>query len=106
MATNQRGAFMKSRGLLAALFGLALLPAWTPADEKRPPGLDIYFVDTEGGAATLIVTPAGESVLIDCGNPGSRDAERIYRTAVGAGLKAIDNLIITHWHSDHYGGAE
>src|SRR5262245_33173585 len=25
--------------------------------------LDIYFIDVEGGAATLMVTPAGESVL-------------------------------------------
>jgi beta-lactamase superfamily II metal-dependent hydrolase len=66
--------------------------------------LDIYFIDTEGGAATLIVTPAGESVLIDCGNPGTRDAERIHAAAQAAGLKAIDHLIITHWHLDHYGG--
>jgi beta-lactamase superfamily II metal-dependent hydrolase len=68
-------------------------------------GLDIRFIDTEGGAATLIVTPAGESVLIDCGNPGSRDAERIHKAATAAGLQAIDHLLITHWHSDHYGGA-
>jgi beta-lactamase superfamily II metal-dependent hydrolase len=67
-------------------------------------GLDIYFVDTEGGAATLIVTPAGESILIDCGNPGTRDADRIHTVAQAAGLKAIDHLIITHWHLDHYGG--
>lgn len=67
-------------------------------------GLDVYYVDTEGGAATLIVTPAGESILIDCGNPGARDAERIHQTATKvAGLKAIDHLIITHWHLDHYG---
>ena len=68
-------------------------------------GLEIYYIDTEGGAATLIVTPSGESVLIDCGNPGSRDADRIHQTATRtAGLKAIDHLIITHWHLDHYGG--
>ena len=66
--------------------------------------LDIHFIDTEGGAATLIITPAGESVLIDCGNPGARDAERIHKVAVAAGLKQIDHLYITHWHSDHYGG--
>jgi competence protein ComEC len=68
--------------------------------------LDIYFIDTEGGAATLIVTPAGESLLIDCGNPGGRDAERIHKVATQqAGLKQIDHLFITHWHVDHYGGA-
>jgi competence protein ComEC len=72
------------------------------ADAGR--GLEAYFVDTEGGAATLIVTPQHESILIDCGNPGSRDADRIYRATQEAGLKAIDHLIVTHWHVDHYGG--
>jgi beta-lactamase superfamily II metal-dependent hydrolase len=82
---------------------LGLIASFSQADERRK-GVDIYFVDTEGGAATLIVTPAGESVLIDCGNPGPRDADRIFQTAQVAGLKAIDHLIITHWHVDHYGG--
>jgi beta-lactamase superfamily II metal-dependent hydrolase len=87
-------------GCVLLVLGLGLpLSAGEPA-----PGLDIHFIDTEGGAATLVITPAGESVLIDCGNPGPRDAERIHRTATKAGLKAIDHLFITHWHSDHYGG--
>src|SRR6202795_299879 len=95
---------MRSRWLIAVLLTLCLsaLPAWAA---EKPRGLDVYWVDTEGGAATLIVTPAGESVLIDCGNPGTRDAERIHKVATQqAGLKAIDHLIITHWHTDHYGG--
>jgi competence protein ComEC len=73
-----------------------------PADGR----LDIYWNDVEGGAATLIVTPAGESVLIDSGHPGARDANRIYQTATHvAGLRKIDFLIITHFHLDHFGGA-
>jgi competence protein ComEC len=71
---------------------------------QKPKGLDIYFIDVEGGAATLIVTPARESVLIDCGIPGPRDSGRILKAAQLAGVKAIDHLIITHWHSDHFGG--
>jgi competence protein ComEC len=68
--------------------------------------LDIYWTDVEGGAATLIVTPAGESILIDTGNPGGRDSARIHQTAAQvAGLKAIDHLIVTHLHTDHFGGA-
>lgn len=76
--------------------------------EVRAPALNlsIYWIDAEGGAATLIVTPAGESLLIDTGNPGGRDADRIYEVARNiAGLKQIDHLITTHWHIDHYGGA-
>jgi beta-lactamase superfamily II metal-dependent hydrolase len=88
-----------------ALFAALAVPlAAARADEKR--GLDIYWIDTEGGAATLVVTPAGESVLIDCGNPGGRDAERIHAAATAAGLTAIDHLLITHWHTDHYGGVD
>ena len=68
--------------------------------------LDVYWVDVEGGAATLIVTPAGESLLVDTGNPGTRDAGRIHHVATKiAGLKKIDHLITTHFHGDHYGGA-
>ena len=68
--------------------------------------LDIYWIDTEGGAGTLIVTPAGEAVLIDSGNPGGRDSKRIADVATGvAGLKQIDHLVTTHYHLDHFGGA-
>src|SRR5881396_770234 len=68
--------------------------------------LDIYWNDVEGGGATLIVTPAGESILIDSGNPGGRDAGRIHKTAAEvAGLKRIDHYITTHFHGDHFGGA-
>lgn len=70
----------------------------------RPATLDIYFIDVEGGAATLIVT-GGQSLLIDTGFPGDRDAGRIAHVALEvAGLKQIDHCIITHWHRDHVGG--
>src|SRR5260370_23187688 len=95
---------MQIRWVITISLCLFFSPGARAADET-PRGLDIYFIDTEGGAATLLVTPAGESVLIDCGNPGNRDAERIYEVAAKqAGLKSIDALIITHWHTDHYGG--
>src|SRR5262249_35375962 len=68
--------------------------------------LDIFYVDVEGGAATLIVTPAGESILVDAGWPGfeGRDAKRIEHAMKVAGITAIDHLITTHYHTDHYGG--
>jgi competence protein ComEC len=68
--------------------------------------LDIYYVDVEGGAATLIVTPAGESILVDAGWPGfeGRDAKRIQAAMTQAGITQIDHLINTHYHIDHYGG--
>ena len=67
--------------------------------------LDVYWIDVEGGGATLIVTPAGESVLVDTGNPGGRDAGRIHQVATRtAGLTKLDHVVVTHLHRDHFGG--
>jgi len=67
--------------------------------------LDIYWIDVEGGAATLMVSPSGESMLIDTGFPDDdRDAKRIYAATQLAGLKKIDHLLISHYHGDHVGG--
>jgi competence protein ComEC len=68
--------------------------------------LDVYFVDVEGGQATLIVSPSGESLLIDAGWPGfdGRDAARIEAAMKQAGVARIDYLLVTHFHTDHVGG--
>src|ERR1700692_1501032 len=68
--------------------------------------LDIYWIDVEGGAATLIVTPEGQALLVDTGwaVPDDRDAKRIFQAAQKAGLKKIDYVLITHYHGDHVGG--
>ncbi len=72
-----------------------------------PASLQIYVVDVEGGKAMLVVSPTGESLLVDSGNVGAgahRDAGRILAAAHDAGLHQIDHLVTTHWHRDHFGG--
>src|SRR3954464_15391485 len=92
-----------------ALFSLALAAvALCGADAPKPvAGLEIYFIDVMGGAATLIVTPERESILIDSGWPGleDRDPKRIVKALrERAGCDHLDHLITTHWHMDHFGG--
>jgi len=104
--------------LILAIIGAATLAAAAVLARVPAKTLDIYFIDVEGGQSTLIVTPAGESLLIDAGFPGdgtfsskpdaaaqARDPQRIFRAARAAGISQIDYLLTTHFHADHVGGA-
>ena len=88
--------------LLAIVFGLVALSAQTPLSDT----LDIYWIDVEGGAATLVVTPRQESVLMDAGwgRPDDRDARRIEAAMRDANIDRIDYFIASHFHGDHTGG--
>jgi beta-lactamase superfamily II metal-dependent hydrolase len=89
------------------VFGLILagVPAASSAQESGT-SLRIYWIDVEGGAATLVVTPGGGTLLMDCGWPGKRDAERIARTLAAAGATKIDHYLTSHYHTDHWGSIE
>ena len=102
--------FIKILGVFRILAAAGLLNLSGAVPETRGGEangrLDFYWVDAEGGGATLVVTPSGESLLFDSGNPGGRDAGRIHRMATReAGVEAIDYLITSHFHIDHFGGA-
>jgi competence protein ComEC len=91
---------MRSLSWLVSLLVALCLPCFAAPD------LQIFFVDVEGGQATLIVSPSGQSMLVDAGWPGSggRDSARIAAAAKLAGVERIDYLLMTHYHLDHVGG--
>jgi len=91
---------MKTLAVIAA--ALAVVQGPTAQD------LRIYVIDVEGGGATLVVSPSGESMLIDSGSPGpagERDSARIADAMRAAGLMKINDLFTTHYDGDHVGGA-
>src|ERR1700761_7389496 len=93
-------------GSLLALFLGGWMTAGLPPASAASDSLQVYFIDVEGGQATLFITPAGKSLLIDTGWPGheGRDADRLAAAAKTAGVRKFDYLLITHFHDDHVGG--
>ena len=94
---------MRFRFLFYVVCSLLLGGIATQAEGRS---LEILFIDVEGGQATLIVSPSGQSMLVDTGWRGfdGRDADRIMQAVKAAKIKQIDYLVITHYHRDHVGG--
>jgi beta-lactamase superfamily II metal-dependent hydrolase len=92
---------VKVTGIKLTLF-LALFT--TPAAAQN---LDVYTIDVEGGKSVLVVSPSGESMLVDAGWPESNarpaSTDRIIEAATAAGLSQIDYLVISHFDTDHIG---
>jgi beta-lactamase superfamily II metal-dependent hydrolase len=100
------------RKFLVTVGAVVLLGALAGAQTNGQATTDIYFIDTEGGQATLIISPttgilgSKETLLLDAGNlnPPGRDADRIVAAMKDAGVERIDYLVVSHYHGDHVGG--
>src|SRR3981189_2362995 len=110
------------RKMLPLLVAVALLVPFSlvhAQQVQQQKHLDIYFLDTEGGQATLFVSPSGQSMLVDTGFPGNqgmpgadanapgitRDADRIMAVLKLANVSVLDYVVISHFHADHAGNA-
>jgi competence protein ComEC len=96
---------MKHRTLITSI-ALVVAGTLAAAQGASTKPLQIYVVDTEGGKATLFVSPTGQTALLDSGNPGGRDTDRLMLAIADAGVTKIDYLITTHYHVDHVGGLQ
>jgi len=83
---------------------LLICPLLLPDLAHAAKPLEIFFIDVEGGQSTLVVSPSGQSLLIDTGWPGDVNADKILTVTRAAHIKRIDYLVITHFHRDHAGG--
>lgn len=92
--------------ILVLLIALAAFGGGIAAQTPARKSFDIYIADTEGGKAVLYVSPSGQTALIDTGFPGARDNERILAMLADAGVKQLDFLVLSHYHTDHVGGVQ
>lgn len=89
--------------ITVAAWLIVLVPGFAAAAGK----LEVYVIDVEGGKSVLIISPGGQTMLIDAGWPASADREasvdQIVATAQAVGVKQIDDLVISHFDGDHLG---
>lgn len=99
----------KLRAVLSILIFLIVLTALFyacdyPGYFRRDNRLAVHFIDVGQGDATLIISPQGETMLIDAGNNTHDRGLVSYLKACE--VKKIDVLIGTHPDSDHIGGMD
>src|SRR5271170_7904386 len=92
------GTRFLSAAVLVFLLSLSVSHAQTKSNSLR-----IYAIEVSG-SSVLVIDPLGESLLIDAGS-ADFSVDRIADAVKAAGIDHIDYVLITHYHSDHVGGA-
>lgn len=95
-------AFFLLLALAAFLLWQELSP-WEKAHAPNPPaaGLTLRVIDV-GQAQSLLLTCGEDAILVDAGEYAA--GGRVLAALSRAGVKSLSATIVTHPHSDHYGG--
>lgn len=67
--------------------------------------LYIYCLNVGHGDATLIISPSGQTMLIDAGKNGRGNSE-VVPFLDSVNITSLDFLVATHYHADHIGGID
>lgn len=95
-------------GGVLLVVSIGATPGWRAASDGLGwRGLEMHAIPVGQGDSTLVVTPTGESVLVDGGGRRfGRDPGRAivvpYLKRLGIG--ALDRVVVTHADTDHIGG--
>lgn len=92
---------------------LSLVPCWVmgglliPIVATEEPALQCTFIAVDHGAAILIETPSGRSILYDAGSmaPVDQTYDKIRKTLLAHGIRRVDLMLISHADRDHYNAA-
>lgn len=103
---NTHTGFGKSTGafLLSMLLILMLSSCsnyYEPEKQATEGILQVLFLDVEQGDSTLLISPSGKSMLVDCGE--GKAFGKVTDTLTQYGIKKPDVVIGSHSHSDHVG---
>ena len=95
-------AFFLLLALAAILLWQELSP-WekAPAPNPSAAGLTLRVIDV-GQAQSLLLTCGEDAILVDAGEYAA--GGRVLAALSRAGVKSLSATIVTHPHSDHYGG--
>ncbi|QLG61076.1 lamin tail domain-containing protein [Halorarum salinum] len=65
--------------------------------------LEVHYINVGQGASTVLITPDGETMLIDSGD-WRDDGEYVLTALNRLGIDRIDHLVTSHADADHIGG--
>ena len=94
MKTFVRAAVIVALSLAATTLSAQLF------HHARPAGTAVFeFLDVGQGDSVLIRSPEGKTALIDAGT-----STHVVQTLRQHGITSLDLVVVSHHHSDHYGG--